>query len=119
MRFLFVGCIFSQVAAMDDLGRQLERLSDLLSRIQKALGEYLEKQREQFARFYFVGDEDLLEMIGNARDVKVVQRHVNKLFAGIAVLDTDPEDPTVITGMRCVCGVCTHVHSYLHTYTHI
>lgn len=89
---------------MDDLGRQLERLSDLLSRIQKALGEYLEKQREQFARFYFVGDEDLLEMIGNARDVKVVQRHVNKLFAGIAVLDTDAEDPTVITGMRYACG---------------
>ncbi|PFH31617.1 dynein heavy chain [Besnoitia besnoiti] len=88
-----------EVAAIDDLGRQLERLSDLLSRIQKALGEYLERQREQFARFYFVGDEDLLEMIGSARDVKVVQRHVNKLFAGIAVLDTDPDDPTVIVGM--------------------
>ncbi|EPR57558.1 dynein heavy chain [Toxoplasma gondii GT1] len=88
-----------EVAGMDDLGRQLDRLSDLLSRIQKALGEYLEKQREQFARFYFVGDEDLLEMIGNARDVKVVQRHVNKLFAGIAVLDTDPENGTIIVGM--------------------
>ncbi|CBZ49657.1 hypothetical protein NCLIV_001450 [Neospora caninum Liverpool] len=88
-----------EVAAVDDLGRQLERLSDLLSRIQKALGEYLEKQREQFARFYFVGDEDLLEMIGNARDVKVVQRHINKLFAGIAVLDTDPENGAIIVGM--------------------
>lgn len=88
-----------QVASTEGLGRQLERLSDLLSRIQKALGEYLEKQREQFSRFYFVGDEDLLEMIGNAKDVKLVQRHISKLFAGIAALETDPEDPTTITAM--------------------
>lgn len=88
------------MAATDGLGRQLERLSDSLARIQKALGEYLEKQREQFSRFYFVGDEDLLEMIGNAKDVKVVQKHVNKLFAGIAALETDPEDPTTIVAMR-------------------
>ncbi|CDI87445.1 dynein beta chain, flagellar outer arm, putative [Eimeria praecox] len=88
-----------EVASTEGLARQLERLSDLLSRIQKALGEYLEKQREQFSRFYFVGDEDLLEMIGNAKDVKLVQRHVSKLFAGIAALETDPEDPTTITAM--------------------
>lgn len=89
-----------QMAATEGLARQLERLSDLLSRIQKALGEYLEKQREQFSRFYFVGDEDLLEMIGNAKDVKLVQRHVSKLFAGIAALETDPDDSTTIVAMR-------------------
>ncbi|KAL8439825.1 hypothetical protein Efla_004351 [Eimeria flavescens] len=88
-----------EMAATEGLARQLERLSDMLSRIQKALGEYLEKQREQFSRFYFVGDEDLLEMIGNAMDVKLVQRHVSKLFAGIAALETDPDDPTTITAM--------------------
>ena len=27
-------------------------------------------------RFYFVGDEDLLEMIGNSRDVGSVMRHM-------------------------------------------
>ncbi|CDJ57328.1 hypothetical protein EMWEY_00007760 [Eimeria maxima] len=88
-----------EVASTEGLARQLERLSDMLSRIQKALGEYLEKQREQFSRFYFVGDEDLLEMIGNAKDVKLVQRHISKLFAGIAALETDSEDPTTITAM--------------------
>ena len=55
--------------------------------MQKALGEYLEKQRLQFARFYFVGDEDLLEMIGNSTDVAAVMRHMAKMFAGIAGLD--------------------------------
>lgn len=37
--------------------RVLERLADLLGKIQKALGEYLERERTSFPRFYFVGDE--------------------------------------------------------------
>jgi dynein heavy chain 1, cytosolic len=32
----------------------------------------LEDQRRKFARFYFVGDEDLLEIIGNSKDAKNV-----------------------------------------------
>ena len=47
--------------------RNLERLGDLLAKIQKALGEYLERERSAFPRFYFVGDEDLLEIIGNSK----------------------------------------------------
>ena len=31
--------------------RQLERLADLLNKIQKALGEYLERERASFPRF--------------------------------------------------------------------
>jgi dynein heavy chain 1 len=33
------------------------------------LGDYLETQRSAFARFYFVGDDDLLDIIGNSKDV--------------------------------------------------
>jgi len=44
----------------------------MLSKIQKALGEYLENQRSNFARFYFVGDEDLLEIIGNSKEIRMV-----------------------------------------------
>jgi hypothetical protein len=50
--------------------KSLERLADLLAKIQKALGEYLERERSSFPRFYFVGDEDLLEIIGNSKDVR-------------------------------------------------
>lgn len=39
-----------------------------MSKIQKALGEYLKRQRAAFSRFYFVGDEDLLEIIGNSSE---------------------------------------------------
>jgi dynein heavy chain 1 len=63
----------------------------MLSKIQKALGDYLEKQRQSFARFYFVGDEDLLEIIGNSKDVRLVQRHFPKMFAGITSLKFEKE----------------------------
>ncbi|GAW79183.1 hypothetical protein PGO_021530 [Plasmodium gonderi] len=84
---------------MDGFQKQLDRLSDSLSKIQKALGEYLEKQRNQFPRFYFVGDEDLLEMIGNSKDAKVIQRNVNKMFAGISSFIIKENTSDVILGM--------------------
>ena len=71
--------------------RQLERLADLLTKIQKALGEYLERERASFPRFYFVGDEDLLEIIGNSKNLPRLQKHFKKMFAGVhsIVLDED------------------------------
>jgi dynein heavy chain 1 len=78
--------------------KSLERLADLLSKIQKALGEYLERERSSFPRFYFVGDEDLLEIIGNSKDVVRVMKHLKKMFAGIATISLD-EDVTQILGM--------------------
>lgn len=67
-------------------------MKDLLEKIQKALGDYLETQRKAFARFYFVGDEDLLEIIGNSRDASNVQRHFTKMYAGITSLLVDKSD---------------------------
>ena len=60
-----------------------EKLKTALERIQKALYNFLEKQRQNFARFYFIGDEDLLEIIGNSKDVFKIARHFNKMFAGM------------------------------------
>ncbi|KAH0017248.1 dynein heavy chain, partial [Aureobasidium melanogenum] len=71
--------------------KSLERLADQLNRIQKALGEYLERERVSFPRFYFVGDEDLLEIIGNSNDTLRIAKHLKKMFAGISGVVTDEE----------------------------
>ncbi|KAL1512644.1 hypothetical protein ABEB36_002203 [Hypothenemus hampei] len=78
--------------------RALERLADLLGKIQKALGEYLERERTSFPRFYFVGDEDLLEIIGNSKNIARLQKHFKKMFAGVASIILN-EDNTIITGI--------------------
>jgi len=83
------------VLALPDVQRSLERLADLLNKIQKALGEYLERERMSFPRFYFVGDEDLLEIIGNNNDTIRVSKHLKKMFAGISGLITD-DDSTIV-----------------------
>ena len=87
-----------EVLNISGVQKSLERLADLLQKIQKALGEYLERERVSFPRFYFVGDEDLLEIIGNGNDTVRVGRHLGKMFAGISGLVTT-EDST-ITGFR-------------------
>jgi hypothetical protein len=69
-----------------------------LNKIQKALGEYLERERSSFPRFYFVGDEDLLEIIGNSKDILRIMKHLKKMFAGISTVTLD-EDLTQIQGM--------------------
>ena len=61
----------------------LTTLSDQLERCQKALNEFLELKRSKFARFYFLGDEDLLEILGQAKNPEVIQSHLKKLFAGV------------------------------------
>jgi dynein heavy chain 1 len=78
---------------------KLESFIDTLTSIQKALGEYLQKQREAFPRFFFVGDEDLLEILGNGNDPSRVNRHLSKMFAGIVALRMDDSGASII-GMQ-------------------
>uniref|UniRef100_A0A7S1KNU3 Dynein heavy chain, cytoplasmic n=1 Tax=Percolomonas cosmopolitus TaxID=63605 RepID=A0A7S1KNU3_9EUKA len=76
-----------EIIAIPNCLKTLEGLHTQLQRVQKSLGEYLEKQRAAFPRFYFVGDEDLLEIIGNADDPEKIQKHLKKMFAGINSLE--------------------------------
>ena len=86
------------VMNIQGIQKSLERLADLLNKIQKALGEYLERERSSFPRFYFVGDEDLLEIIGNSKDILRIMKHLKKMFAGISTIKLD-DDLTQIQGM--------------------
>lgn len=74
MKKVFKSPFVLDVLNIQGVQKSLERLADLLSKIQKALGEYLERERSSFPRFYFVGDEDLLEIIGNSKDVSLSRR---------------------------------------------
>ncbi|KAI4467240.1 dynein heavy chain [Holotrichia oblita] len=97
--------------------RSLERLADLLGKIQKALGEYLERERTSFPRFYFVGDEDLLEIIGNSKNVARLQKHFKKMFAGVASILLN-DDNTVITGIASREGEEVHFGNAVSTVDH-
>ncbi|CAD8135851.1 unnamed protein product [Paramecium octaurelia] len=61
----------------------LDTVLDQLERCQKALNDFLEEKRGKFPRFYFLGDDDLLEILGQSQNPQVIQMHLKKLFAGI------------------------------------
>ncbi|CAI4230143.1 unnamed protein product [Auanema sp. JU1783] len=65
------------------LKKTLEQLVDQLARCQKALNQFLEEKRSAFPRFYFLGDDDLLEILGQSTNPTVIQSHLKKLFQGI------------------------------------
>lgn len=82
------------IVGIDGLLSQLERQDVTMTMIQKALGEYLEKQRQIFPRFYFVNNDDLVEIIGNSNEPAKILTHLSKMFSAIATLTVqDTETP--------------------------
>ena len=70
---------------------------DRLERCQKSLNEFLEEKRSSFPRFYFIGDDDLLQILGQASKPAVIQTHLKKLFAGIYNVNFDQDNKHIIS----------------------
>lgn len=65
-------------------------MNEKLEKIQKDLNQFLDKTRKEFQRFFFLSNEDLLEIIGNVRDPEPIKKHVKKVFAGIYTIVVPP-----------------------------
>lgn len=66
---------------------KLQRMDEKLEVIQRALEIYLETKRQLFPRFYFVSNDDLLEILGNARRPDLCQNQLKKLFDNLNKLE--------------------------------
>eukprot|EP01084_Bolivina_argentea_P009097 17034_1 len=57
--------------------------------VQRGLSDYLNAKRASFSRFYFLSDDELLQILSQTKDVEAVQPHIKKCFESIKKLKFD------------------------------
>jgi dynein heavy chain len=54
-----------------------------MEKIEKNLEMYLEEKRTLFPRFYFLSNDELLQILASALEIRKVEKHLNKCFDNI------------------------------------
>ena len=80
MKRAMVSPMVLSIALKEGVAESLQQTIKNLELIQKGLDNYLEAKRLAFPRFYFLADNELLDILAHIRDPMTVQPYLKKCF---------------------------------------
>ncbi|CAJ1990204.1 dynein heavy chain [Leishmania donovani] len=100
----------------------LREANRLLEEVQRGLNDYLADKRQTFPRFYFLSDEELLEILSQAKEVRRIDPNIAKLFEGMHRLQWKSIHPDEARapdagGEECRDGVTADVETITGFYS--
>ncbi|CAI5672498.1 unnamed protein product [Oreochromis niloticus] len=105
-----MGCLHKDKNALQGthqpgLPEKLSQMGFELEEILKALDIYLETKRQIFPRFYFLSNDDVLDILGQSQNPQAMQPHLKKCFDNIKSLSTEKTKlKTLAAGMFSADG---------------
>jgi dynein heavy chain, axonemal len=87
--------VLAACAQEKGLLEQFQQSNRNLEIVQRGLRDYLESKRSVFARFYFLSNDDLLEILSQTKEVENVRPHLRKVFENLMDVTFKP-DKTIV-----------------------
>lgn len=92
--------LVTEVCSSEILLNKFQTNNIQLEEIQKCLESYLETKRAAFPRFYFLSNDELLEILSQTRNAQAVQPHLGKCFDNVVRVEfTKVKNSDEILGM--------------------
>ncbi len=80
----------------------LQELNKRLENIDRDLTKFLDGKRSYYPRFYFLSNDELLEIVGCAHKIEPTKKHLKKIFEGIAEIDSEPGKGQITSYLRSI-----------------
>jgi len=68
---------------------QLINNNAILDEVEKRLKDYMELKRGSFPRFYFLSDDELIDILANSTNLDIIQGHLKTCFDNIVRIDIE------------------------------